>query len=188
MNSRIRAWSTRAFYDPEPVLRALRQLERSLSGGTIPEAVLRLRTNNFKSEREARDAALFAHGMAKVCGVKVLVSPGETEDCDFLTRVRVEATEHFMCVQLKELAPGDLSPNQTLEPLVAKLQRLPPSDAVLAVHLNRRTTIPFEQLAAVRAPFAEVWFFWAADAALEQWCMFGDVMTSPQPYEFRYPS
>lgn len=188
MNSRVRAWASRTFYDPEPVLRALRQFERSLSGGPIPEAVLRLRTNNLKSEREARDAALFAHGMAKVCGAKVLVAPGETEDCDFLTKIRLEGTEHLMCVQLKELAPEDVSPTQTLEALIAKLQRLPPSDAVLAIHLNRRTTIPFEQLAAVRAPFAEVWFFWAADAALQQWRLFGDVLTSPRPYEFRYPS
>lgn len=188
MNSRIRDWSKRVFYDPEPVLRALRELETSISGHVIPEVVLRLRTNSLKFEREARDAALFAHGMAVVCGVKVFVAPGETEDCDFLTKARVGDTDHFTCVQLKELAPEDLSPIQSLDQLIVNLQRLPQSDAILAVHLNRRTTIPFEQLAAARAPFAEIWFFWATDPKLEEWRLFGDVAGSPRLYEFRYPT
>jgi hypothetical protein len=124
MKDRIRTWSRRLFYDPEPVLKALRSLEVSLQDQPIPELVRRLRTNKLKGEREARDAAIFAHGMAAVCGTKILVSPGEAEDCDFITKARVGDEELYSCVQLKELAPDDLSPDGTLEPLVKKVATL----------------------------------------------------------------
>jgi hypothetical protein len=188
MRDRIRAWSRRTFFDPEPVLIALRNLELSLRDQPIPELVRRLRTNNLKDEREARDAAIFAHGMAAVCRTKILLSPGEAEDCDFITKAMVVDSELYSCVQLKELAPEDLSPTGTLEPLVEKLQRLPKSDAVLAVHLNRRISIPLVELAAIKAPFAEVWFFWAADPGLNEWRLFGDVLQNPSVVKFTYPS
>lgn len=187
MKSRTRDWSRRTFYDPEPVLRELRGLEVSLSDAEIPDVVRRLRTNPLKPEREGRDALLFAHGMATALGVKVFVAPGEVEDCDFITRATVSDTQYFSCVQLKELAPEDLSPKQTLAPLIAKLQKLPSSDAVLAIHLNRRISIPLAELASARVPFAELWYFWAADPSLGSWHLFGDVMQSPALHQFEYP-
>jgi hypothetical protein len=80
----------------------------------LPDAVRRLRTNRLKTDREARDALIFAHGMATVLGTKILVAPGEVEDCDFVTRLSIGDTVHFSCIQLKELAPDDLNPNQTV--------------------------------------------------------------------------
>lgn len=112
VNVRLREWSSRTFLDPEPVLRQLRQIEIAAVEADLPDRVRRLRTNNLKTDREARLACLFAYGMRAVLGTTVFVSPGETEDCDFLTRATVGDTTHYHCVQLKELAPADLNPSQ----------------------------------------------------------------------------
>jgi len=188
VNIRIRSWSSRTFYDPEPVLREFRRLEYALADEDIPDLLRRLRTNGLKPAREGRDALIFAHGMATVVGAKVLVAPGETENCDFITRTTNDQVEHFACVQLKELAPADLSPQQTLATLVANLQKYAPSDSTLAVHLNRQGRIPFADLAEVRAPFSEVWFFWAADPEQATWYLYGGTPGDPILREFTYPA
>lgn len=187
MDIRIRDWSKRTFYDPEPVLRQLRQLERDPGIHALPDAVRRLRTNRLKTEREGRDALIFAHGMAAVVGTKVLVAPGETEDCDFIARMTIGDTDHFACVQLKELAPADLNNTQTLEHLAISLAKYPKTDATLAIHLNRRTTIPLQELASFRAPFSDVWFFWASDPAHLSWHLYGGAQGTPILHPFAYP-
>jgi len=187
VNIRVRTWASRQFYDPEPVLRQLRAVELDVAQSNTPELIRRLRTNKLKTEREGRDALLFAYGMGYVVDGKVLVAPGEVEDCDFITRTRTGDTDYFSCVQLKELAPGDLNPSHTLDSLVAELSGLPRSDAVLAIHLNRRGQIQLATLAAVRVPFAERWYFWAATPDAREWRLYGDAMGSPLLYEFRYP-
>ena len=187
MNDRVRAWSRRDFFDPAPVLIALRLVEIELAQSDTPDLVRRLRANRLKTDREGRDALLFAHGMSVAAGATVFVSPGESEDCDFITRFNVDDTAHFSCVQLKELVPEDRNPTQTFEGLIAQLQGLPPSDAVLAIRLNRRQQIPLAELAAARVPFAELWYFWASSADSSSWSLYGDVLTSPQLHSFEYP-
>ena len=188
MNIRLRAWASRQFYDPEPVLRYLRGVEIDLAQSDTPELIRRLRTNRLKTDREARNALLFAHGMSSAVAGKVLVAPGEVEDCDFITKTQVRDTEFFSCVQLKELAPEDLNPSHTLDALVTELSQLPKSDAVLAIHLNRRGQIQLSTLAAVRVPFAELWFFWAATPDMSAWRLYGDAMGQPSLYQFQHPS
>src|SRR5437762_5128712 len=74
---RLRTFARRTFHDPEPVLRRLRDVEIQLARTDTPDLVRRLRTGRLKSDREARDALLSAHGMAGVVGAKVYVAPGE---------------------------------------------------------------------------------------------------------------
>ena len=187
MNDRVRAWSRRDYFDPAPVLVALRRVEIELAQSDTPDLVRRLRTNRLKTDRESRDAVLFAHGMSVACGATVFVSPGESEDCDFITRVSVNDTACFSCVQLKELVPEDRNPTQTFDGLIAQLQGLPPSDAVLAIRLNRRQQIPLADLAAARVPFAELWYFWAASADSSSWRLYGDALITPHLYSFDHP-
>jgi len=184
---RLRTFARRTFHDPEPVLRRLRDVEIQLAQTDTPDLVRRLRTGRLKSEREARDALLFAHGMAAVVRAKVYVAPGEAEDCDFVTRATVGDITHYACVQLKELVPDDLNPSHSLESIVAEIEHLPPSDAVLAIRLNRRGRIDYARLAAVRVPFAELWYFWAASPDSKSWRIFGDAMGQPALHEFQYP-
>ena len=188
MSVRLRTWARLTFFDPEPVLRGLRDVEIQLAHTDTPELVRRLRTGRLKCDREARDALLFAQGMARVVGAKVYVAPGETEDCDFVTRATVGDTTYYSCVQLKELVPDDLNPSHSLESLVAEIAHLPPSDTVLAIRLNRRGRIDYATLAGVRVPFAELWYFWAASPESNSWCLFGDAMGQPVLHEFQYPA
>jgi hypothetical protein len=187
VNDRVRAWSRRGFFDPAPVLVALRLVEIELAQSDTPDLVRRLRTNWLKTDREGRGALLFAYGMSVATGAPVFVSPGESEDCDFITRFNVNDSAHFSCVQLKELVPEDRNQTQTFEGLIAQLQRLPPSDAVLAIRMNRREQIPLAELAAARVPFAELWYFWASSADTGSWSLYGDALTNPQLYTFEYP-
>ena len=75
----------------------------------ISDRVRSLLTNTLKTERETRDALIFAHGMSSVVGTRVYVAPGETEDCDFVTSVAADGTRYYTCVQLKELVPEHLN-------------------------------------------------------------------------------
>jgi hypothetical protein len=188
MNIRVRALANRQFYDPEAVLRRLRAVEVQVARSDTPDLIRRLRTNKLKTEREARDALLFAYGMGRAVAGKVWVAPGEVEDCDFVTKTQAHGTEFFSCVQLKELAPEDRNSKQTLGDLVAGLANLPRSDTVLAIRLNRRGQIPFAELATVRVPFAELWYFWSAGPDGNDWRLYGDAMGSPALYEFQYPN
>ena len=187
MDVRLREWASRAFIDPEPVLRQLRQIELAAVQADMPDRVRRLRTNALKEDKEARLACIFAYGMRAVVGTTVFVSPGETEDCDFLTRATVGETTFYHCVQLKELAPADLNPSQSLASLLEGINKRSPSDAVLAIHLNRRTSIPIEQLAAAHVPFSELWFYWAADPTHTAWRLLGGAPGSFDLYDFEYP-
>jgi hypothetical protein len=60
---RIRAWDKLKFHDPADILRRLRQLEWEIENIRMEQRVRRMRTNLLKKHREARDAALFCHGM-----------------------------------------------------------------------------------------------------------------------------
>jgi hypothetical protein len=187
VNARFRAWSRLRYLDPEPVLRELRALEMAFANANLSDRVRRLRTNALKTERETREALIFAYGMSFAIGTRVYVAPGETEDCDFITSAVAEDTRYYTCVQLKELAPEDLNATHTLHQLMSGLGKRPKSSAVLAVHLNRGMTIGLAELAQARAPFAEVWFFWASSPTLDEWCLFGDVLESPRLWSFSYP-
>jgi hypothetical protein len=187
MHTRLRTWSSRTFYDPAPVLIALRKVELALADAEMPDLVRRLRTNKLKAEREARIAALFAYGMAGVIGTKVWVAPGEIEDCDFITRFRSGDVSHFSCVQLKELAPADLSPAHNLESLLIGISSRPASDAVLLIHLNRRDHIALRRLGASRLPFAEVWYLWASAPNSSAWTLYGNAKGVATCHNFAYP-
>lgn len=187
MNTRLRALARAEYFDPEPVLRAMSAIERIVAESETPELIKRLRTGGLKSAREARDALVFAHGMAARCGTKVFVSPGEREDFDFVTRVQIDDRSIFSGVQLKEWPPADLNPNMSFADLALRIGDLPPSDAVLAVHLNRRAIVPVAALNAVRVKFAELWFYWAADESCSQWILHGNVLATPSSSTFVYP-
>jgi len=53
---------------------------------------------------------------------------------------------------------------------------------------HRRGQTQLSKLAAVRVPFAELWYFWAATPDMSAWPLYGDAMGQPSLYEFQYPS
>ena len=71
MDLRTRQWASFEYFDPVPILRHLRSVELGIQGLPpdlleISDRARRLRTNELRDAREARDAALFAHGMEAV--------------------------------------------------------------------------------------------------------------------------
>jgi hypothetical protein len=187
-DQRVRYWGKRPFYDPEQVLRDLRALELDLADVEMNDLVRRLRTGRLKSEREARDAALFTHGMSVACGTKFFVSPGETEDADCITVCGVGDEQIFTPVQLKELAPADLNPTATIQDLIAGLAQKPPTDTVLAIRLNRRGSFDFNAVDHSSLPYAEIWYFGSTTPDSSQWFLCGNVLSIPRFYEFVYPT
>jgi len=183
----INAWARLEFLDPAPVLRELRKLEVQLIGQPIAPRVLRLRTNEFRSEREARNAALFSHGMAAATGVKVFFARSEAADYDFVTRWRAGDELHYCAVQLKELPPEDLNPALTLEHLLSGLEKYSPTRTVVAVLLNKPALMDVAALPQVTRRFSQAWLFWLASPDGNRWKIQGDVLATPFTYDFHYP-
>lgn len=173
------------FWDPVPILRCLRQLELSQAWSHLPQRARRLRTAGLKEQREARDAAIFAHGLATVLGTKVLFAPEEAADFDFVVSWIEEGYDRFCAVQLKELVPDDLNPMQTLDELLTRLRKYPKTDTILAILLNK--SLPAREIVVSGVPFRELWLFWQSSPDASRWGLEGDLLSDSKRYEFRYP-
>ena len=185
--TRLNAWAKLQFHDPEPVLKRLRALEYALATKDIEPKVLRLRTGDLKPEREARNAAIFTHGMASVVGTKVFMARHEADDYDFVAAWTENDACRFCPVQLKEMVPHDLNPGATLQKLVLSLGKYTPTDTVVAILLNRSAQMEWDQVQQASVPFSQVWLFWQASPDGRRWAIQGDVLTAPVRYDFSYP-
>jgi hypothetical protein len=185
----LRAWRQLKYHDPEPVLRKLREVEFRVLDANLPPNVRHLRTNELKSLRESRDAALFTLGIAEALGTKVLLAPVEAADYDFVTAWGEGDTLHFCPVQLKEWVPEELNPTVGLPDLFASIARSYPtsSETVVAVHVNRVGTLDVPSLEIPPLPVAELWLFGAVREDQSEWVIVGDLLGEPRQHSFRYP-
>ena len=183
----LNAWAQLEYLDPEPVLRNLRRLEIKLLAQPIPPRVLRLRTSALKPDREGRDAALFAHGIAAAMGTKVYFARQEAADYDFVTRWLVGDELRYCAVQLKELPPEDLNPLLTLESLLSGLGKYGTTRTALAVLLNKAGVMDAASLPQQARRFSQVWLFWLASPDGNRWKIQGDILATPFTYDFHYP-
>ena len=113
--TRLNVWAKLQFHDPEPVLKRLRALEYALATKDIEPKVLALETNNLRREQEAREAAIFTHGMASVVGTKVFMARHEADDYDFVAAWTENDECRFCPVQLKKLVCRNRNPGATLQ-------------------------------------------------------------------------
>jgi len=186
----LRFWRTLKYFDAAEALLALQKAEVAMAHEIVEGRVARLRTASLKPFREARDAALFAHGMSAYLGARVLFSPTERDDYDFVTCVEYEGTSYFTPVQLKELVPADLNPGASLEGLLAKLRAKPVySNTALAIRLNRDMKgFGFSADDFVGLPFREVWLYWASSPDATRWRLVGDCLSLPRSVDYTYPT
>ena len=192
MDLRTRQWASFEYFDPVPILRHLRSVELGIQGLPpdlleISDRARRLRTNELRDAREARDAALFAHGMAEVVGTKVYYAPVEESDYDFVTMCVLDGTQCFTPVQLKEVPPADLRSDASLEDVLSKLAKYGPTDTVLAINYNRRERLDLSTLTIPDVPFGEVWVFACTSPNQNAWILMGDFRDAPMQVEFTYP-
>ena len=188
VNVNLNAWSKLTYHDPEPVLRKLRRIETEFVPQIADRNVRELRTHRLKSEREARDAAIFAYGMGQSMNTKVVMVRDESADHDFLTCWKGENELHYCPVQLKELPPAHRNSDATLASLLEGLSRFTSSrTTVLAIKINRRLEFDPPTIDPSSVAFRELWFFGATSPDLNSWFLYGDALRSPNHFNFKYP-
>jgi len=185
----INDWSKLTFFDPEGVLRALREVEIKVATQIADSRLLNLRTHGLKSDREGRDAAIFAYGIGTaVLNEKVRIALVEHADHDFVVTWEAEGTRRFCPVQLKELVPAELNQRQSLEDVLMNLDKYVDSaTTVVAIKVNRRIRLDLREIAVPDLPLSQVWLFGATKPDQSEWFLYGDLLRGPRLYHFHYP-
>ena len=170
----LREWKKLKYHDPEIVLSEFRKIEENYFQIPLPQNVRNLRTHNLKNDREGREAALFCIGLSKYMGRKVIFSPTESSDYDFVVCWVEEDTMNYTGVQLKELVPEHLNPAAELNDLISGLERYKDSsNLIVAIHLNRRIQLDINTLTIPKLNLAGLFLFGAASEDQKNGCCGG---------------
>ena len=95
----------------------------------------------------------------------------------------------FAPIQLKELPPEAVNPEDFINDLIAKLKKYPVSDeTIVAIHVNRRLPLTFADLKIPDLRIAQLWLFGGSLPDQSTWFLYGDLTQKPRPYEFTYPT
>lgn len=176
--------------DPRQVLVNLRWLEHSLPS-EMDERVRHLRTNQLKSWREARMAALFAFGIGdQVLKTPTLVSKTEERDFDFVMKWKDTDADHFYPVQLKELPPNDINSEVSLDHLHDKLEKYSGLDDLsVVICINRRMHFEYRPWKRPTRPkIRELWYLGCQAPDQSKWFLYGSALEeNPKEYKFNYP-
>jgi len=187
--SRLREFQRREFRDPAQFLSGLRAVELEISESPLSPHAKHLRTNGLKEWREAREAALFCHGMAQRIGQPIHTSRGESQDYDFVATWAVDGTQHFAPVQLKEVVPESLNLNASVEQIVQSLtQYVDSEDLTVAIHLNRQVHFDPKALSVPPLRFAALWVFASISPDQSEWGLWGNFLEQPEGSRFAYPA
>ncbi|HME69885.1 MAG TPA: hypothetical protein VKM54_08455 [Myxococcota bacterium] len=183
-----REWSKLPLYDPERVLRSLKNIPvRFIPGGRHPQWA-GLRTNSLKEVRQALDATIFTFGMSQALGINARLILHEAEDFDFLVSWVDGEWSNTCPVQLKELVPDHLNPTADLNQLFAELARYPrPTDTNAAIKLNRAGKFDPNVLQIPDLPFKELWFLGSSSPDRTEWFLYR-ALNEPRIFEFRFPT
>ncbi len=184
----LREWGKLEYQDPEFILSELRKLEIEYAQLPIDKRTLNLRTNKLKKYREGREAALFCFGIGKYMGKKVFFSPTEASDYNFVVLWKDGEFANYAPVQIKEFVPADLNPALELDDLISGLKKYQDSSKlIVAIHLNRRIHLEFNNLNIPRLKLAGLFLFGAVSEDQEKWMLQGDLLDNPQTTTFDYP-
>jgi hypothetical protein len=187
----LRCFRRLAWQNPRQVLVDLRFVETNILPIDMDHRIRRLRTNDFKREREARDAALFVYGMAtQVLKTPVWFANWESSDFDFVAKWITGDVECFCPVQLKELPPKDMNSEASIDYLLQKVDRYSGvENLTVAILLNRPGRLllsPWKQKR--KRAIGELWYFGCNSPDQSTWFLFGNVLEDPNLYEFEYPT
>lgn len=175
------------FWDPEPYLVKLREIEYDVAASNTPERIKSLRTNGLKEWREARDAALFCYGMSQRIGQTVYFARSESQDYDFVATWMVGSVQHLAPVQLKEVVPAHINPKTSLNQVLASLTKyVDSSELTVAVRINQR--LEPNTIVLPQANIAALWIFGAVTPDQSEWALWGNFLEQPAANTFRYPA
>ena len=191
MNPRApREWQTLSYIEPKRALISLREIAQTLPLSDLGYHTASLWTHGLRPFGEGRQAALFCYGMSQAMSRRVDFAMVEVQDYDAVARF---TDNHgalvFTPIQLKEWVPDFLNPSATLQNELDKLDKyIDSEDLVVAVHMNRTTTIHLPELIIPRGRIGELWLYGAADSTQTRWMFIGDLLSDkPQYFEFSYP-
>ncbi len=179
MNVRLKEWMRLDYFNPEPILVALRAYGQSEELLSQPYKVASLRTQELKPYLERRQCTLFAYFMSHVVGSQVDVAYCEADDYDSVMRYRMGDEIRYVPVQMKELVPEFLNPQQSLQQLLDGLKcRYPDSaDLTVAVHVNRDMKIRCTDLNLDGFRLKSLWLFGGNSEDQIEWRVIGDLLS-----------
>lgn len=190
---RLRHFAKVDYKDPRDYLIRLRILERAIDLSRLPDRVRRLRTNQLKSVRELRDAAIFCVGMSEVLEREIYLGKIEEQDFDFIAMYISDETQHFIPVQLKELVSDHLNPKANLDSIISHLGKYAKLDDVcVVIKLNRLGH--FDPSLVSIPPHLQVgglWMFCATNEEQTEFALWGDFMETGREtkgIKFPYPT
>ena len=177
------------YRDSEEFLRALRALELDVASSSLDAKVKALRTNKLKHWKEAREAALFCHGMSQKMGVPISFCPEEAQDYDFIATWTLDDVQHFVPVQLKELVPENLNDNSCIERVLQGLTKYVDSeDLTVAIYLNRAMSFDLNNITIPSLSIGALWVFGSISADQSSWGLWGNLLEQSEGIRFEYPA
>jgi len=174
---RLREWSRFVFHDPEKLIRRFNELERFVADSLISDSEKALRTNELKTIRETRQAALFALGLREWArNASVEISATEDSDYDAVFKSRDDDRLIYTPVQLKEVVPERWNNTASIDSILKKLVALQSSrDLVVGIHHTRAT---YDEKLEFSVPkglnLAGLFLFGSVSNDLSQWMIAGD--------------
>jgi hypothetical protein len=192
MVDRTREWKDLHRIDPAFFLREIRKVEAGLSPNLDPR-IRALRDRGQEHFLEARQGCLFCYGMSQKLGVTVSFIPVERQDYDGVAVWLDGDIERYCPLQLKELVPAKLNPNDTINARLAALKKYRDSaDLVVAIHHTRTGRIePNDIHIPTDVSLAGIYVFAATSADQTRWALLGDFTKDRDEWtilEFDYPT
>lgn len=184
---RLRSWQKLQFRDSAAILAGYAGVERQPQLQDLPAKVKNLRTRGLKPLLELRQAAILCYGVAQLLDVPVYLAQSEADDYDFVAGYRLDETVHYVPLQMKELVPGHLNGQATLqaEPDKLKSKYLSSQDLVVGVHINRQIELVVSQLDLSDLNIGELWLFGSDKPDGSEWFAVGSLL-DPDPKELRF--
>lgn len=134
---------------------------------------------------EDRRCALFLFGASQVLARRILFAPFESRDYDYVAAYESNGIIRRFPIQLKQLVPNRLNASTNLQSEIAKLRKYGTSPSlIVAMHINRQMHFRPQDLDVSGVKVKELWLFGQCSRSKQTWLLFGNVMSTPQPYFF----
>ena len=148
------------------------------------------RKGRFKKYHEEHLAALFVYGIKQITpNYNWQYSYGERADYDCVIRCDPQnptgSNWVYKPLQLKEVVPNQVSPTASLQQLLNDLPTYSGQDLVVAICVNRPTTINFKELTRPNVRFGQLWLYGPLHG--RGWFIVGDLLRNPERHDFDYP-
>src|SRR5467141_298190 len=142
-----REWARLSYREPRQYLLELREAERSIAGAPLDKKTRALRAKGQRKYLEARQAALFCHGINEALGLGIRFAHSEERDYDAIATWREGDVQHYAPIQLKEVPPASANPKATVNGVLAGLAKYVDSrELIVAVHVTKAGRLTIDEI------------------------------------------